>query len=126
MTYADSTGSARSVTEVMTPVSPMPPTVAQNRAGSASGPMVRSSPSAVTRSRETTCVAEGAVAVVVLAVDVGGDGAADGDVAGARRDRHEEPLRPAGAAIRSWRLVPAAAVTSGVPSAGAVDAWSAR
>ena len=54
VTYADSTGSARSVTEVMTPVSPMPPTVAQKRAASVSGPMVCSPPSAVTRSSETT------------------------------------------------------------------------
>jgi hypothetical protein len=35
---------------------------------------------------------EGAVAVVVLAVDVRGDGAADGDVAGAGGDGHEPAL----------------------------------
>jgi hypothetical protein len=41
-------------------------------------------------------VAEAAVVVVVLAVDVAGDGAAHGDVARARGDRHEEAERHEG------------------------------
>jgi hypothetical protein len=38
-------------------------------------------------------VAEGTFAMVVLAVDVAGDGAADGDEASAGCDRHEEAAR---------------------------------
>ena len=62
------------------------------------------SPSAVTRSRRDDVAAEAAGDVVALAVHVAGDRAADGDVAGARRDREEEP-RGSSSAIRSCRLV---------------------
>ena len=51
---ADGTATVRIVTEVTTPVSPMPPTVAQKAAGSRSGPRVRTSPHPSTRSRECT------------------------------------------------------------------------
>ncbi len=47
--YADSTGVSAMVARTMIPVSPMPPTVAQN--SSSSGVRVVIEPSAVTRSR---------------------------------------------------------------------------
>ena len=81
----------------------MPPTVAQNRSGSRSGPTVRTSPSAVTRSSDDDVLAEAAGDVVVLAVDVAGDRAADGDVAGARGDRHEAARAAAARRISSCR-----------------------
>ena len=98
---------------------PIPPTVAQNSSGQRSGPIVddrRRRRAAACSAR--TCVAERAVDVVVLAVDVAGDRAADGDEAGARRDRHE-PARGA----RSLRssVVDADARRRSSPCAGRVD-----
>ena len=75
------------------PVSPIPPTVAQNSSGSRSGPISTTEPSASISVICADMTAERAVDVMVLAVDVAGDRAADGDEPGAGRDRHEEPGR---------------------------------
>ena len=82
--------SSRTVASRMTPVSPMPPTVAQNSSGRRSGPSSTTEPSATQQGQAQHVVAERPLDVVVLAVDVAGDGPADGHEAGARRDRDEE------------------------------------
>ena len=71
-----------------TPVRPMPPAVAQKRSGSTSGDTV-DGPGGRGQGQLDDVGAEATVDVVVLAVDVGGDGAPDGDLAGARGHRHE-------------------------------------
>ena len=63
-------------------------------------------PAGVASDRRVDVRAERAVAVVVLAVDVGGDGPPDGDVARPRGDR-DEPARGTKARIRASRLTPA-------------------
>ncbi len=79
---------ACSVASVMTPVRPMPPLVAQNASASASGSSVRAPLRRGDDPHPLDVVGERAVAE--LAVDVGGDRAADRDVARARDD-HREP-----------------------------------
>ena len=76
----------------MRPVSPIPPAVAQNRSGSDSGDTV-TVPVGVTRVELGHVLAEAAVDVMVLAVDVGGDGPAHRHVAGAGGDGHEPAER---------------------------------
>ena len=87
-TYADSTACSCIVASVTIPVRPMPPAVAQNASGSEFG----STATAPWRRRDQLHplyrVAE--APEPVLAVDVGGDRAADGDVAGTGND-HGEP-----------------------------------
>ena len=73
---------------VMTPVSPSAPAVPQNSSGSTSGVTVERALRRVQR-EGLDVVGEAAVDVVVLAVHVGRDRAADGDLARARGDRHE-------------------------------------
>ena len=78
----------------MIPVSPLPPTVAQNSSDSSpSGVRWRICPSASQQLHRADVVAEAARAVVVLAVDVAGDRAADGDLPGAGQHRHPQPER---------------------------------
>ena len=80
-----STGRSRSVASDDDPVRPMPPAVAQNSSGSSVGPDQMHALAAVCSGQRLDVVGEGAVDVVVLAVDVGRDRAADGHEAGARR-----------------------------------------
>ncbi len=83
-------GSNRMVASTMTPVSPIPPTVAQNRSARSPGEHSTTLPSASSSARRVDVRPERPVDVVVLAVDVAGDRPADGDEAGPRRDGHEE------------------------------------
>ena len=91
-----STGISWNVASRITPVSPMPPTVAQNTSGVPSGVTVSVSPRPGEERDRQHLVAERAVAVVALAVDVAGDRAAHGDEPGPRRDREpaarDQPL----------------------------------
>lgn len=52
--YAVCTGSSRNVAEVITPVRPSPPAVAQNTSGSSAGVTSSSSPVGVTRWNDAT------------------------------------------------------------------------
>ena len=80
-------GISRSSSRVITPVRPMPPAVAWN---SGSPGASRRSVAAGRRELDPLDVlGERAVAVVVLAVDVGREGAAERDEAGPGRDGHE-------------------------------------
>ena len=111
----------------MMPVRPLPPTVAQNSSAFAapSGVSVRTWPSAVSRSIERDVVAEAARAVVVLAVDVAGDRAADGDLPGARQHRNPQAERQRGRI--SWsRLTPASTSTECGVGVDRVDPVAAR
>ena len=72
-----SAGWSRSVTSVMSPVRPMPPTVARKSSRSRDGPHSTRRPSATWTHQPVDKGAEGAVAVVVLAVHVACDAAAD-------------------------------------------------
>ena len=78
----------------MAPVRPIPPIVAQN---SASGLAVRGQGVHLAVGHQQVqgphVVAEAALGVVVLAVHVGGDRAADGHLPGAGQHRHPEPER---------------------------------
>ncbi len=87
-----SIGMSRRTALTTTPVRPIPPAVAQNSSGSRSGATVIT-PLGVTRVISTTCRAKLPVAMVVLSVDVRGDGTADRDIAGPRRHRHEPARR---------------------------------
>ena len=78
----------------MIPVRPLPPTVAQNSSDSSpSGVRWRICAVGSQQLHRPDVVAEAARAVVVLAVDVAGDRAADGDLPGARQHRHPQPER---------------------------------
>ena len=91
-------GAAGRPPSTITPVRPMPPTVAQNSSASGpSGVSVRTSPSAVDQVHRQHVVAEAALGVVVLAVHVRADRAADRDLAGARQHRHPPAERQGGA-----------------------------
>ena len=97
MKYAVSVGVISMVARRMMPVSPLPPTVAQN--SSASGPSGVSVADLAVGGQQVHrphVVAEAARAVVVLAVDVAGDGAADGDLPGAGQHRNPQPERQRG------------------------------
>ena len=97
MKYAVSVGVISMVARRTIPVSPLPPTVAQNSsASSPSGVSVADLPVGGQQLHRPDVVAEAARAVVVLAVDVGGDGAADGDLPGAGQHRHPQPERQRG------------------------------
>ena len=73
------------------PVSPLPPTVAQNSsASSPSGGEMADLPVSRQQLHRGDVVAEAARAVVVLAVDVARDRAADGDLPGARQHRNPQ------------------------------------
>ena len=97
MKYAVSVGVIAMVARRMMPVSPLPPTVAQNSSASApsgvSGAHLAVGDQQVHRPH---VVAEAAGAVVVLAVDVAGDGAADGDLTGAGQHRDPQAERQRG------------------------------
>ena len=75
----------------MIPVRPMPPAVAQNSAGSDELVTVRTSPSGSRICSDRHVTGEAASYVVVLAVHVRGDRAADGHLPGSGRNRHEPP-----------------------------------
>ena len=83
-----STGIIWIVARVTMPVRPIPPAVAQNRSGSDPGDTTRV-PERGDQGQLDDVGTEAAVDVVVLAVDVGGDGAPDRDQPGARAHRHE-------------------------------------
>ena len=88
-----SIASSRTVARVTTPVSPMPPAVAQKTSGSLGG---RHGPRPASGRRGAsgrTCSQNAAVAVVVLAVDVRGDRPADRHLARPGRHRDEPALR---------------------------------
>ena len=85
----------------ITPVSPMPPSVASN--SSVAGPELQHLPGRGQQPERQHMAAERARGAVVLAVDVAGDRAADGHVLGTRHDRHD-PAR-AGSAARAARRV---------------------
>ena len=85
-------GFRRSGAQVMRPVRPRPPMVAAYQSGFSVGEQRRRVPSERTSSKRDVA-AEGAGDVVVLAVDVVGDGAAEGDVFGSGRDGQEEAAR---------------------------------
>ena len=87
-----SIGSSRSVTSVIMPVSPMPPAVAQKTSGCSLGEH-SSGPDGVREAEPDDVRADGALAVVVLAVDVARDGAPDRDEARPGRHRDEEAPR---------------------------------
>ena len=94
MKYAVSVGVIAMVARRMMPVRPLPPTVAQNNsASSPSGVRRRHLAVGGEQVHRPDVVAETARAVVVLAVDVAGDGAADGDLAGAGQHGHPQPER---------------------------------
>ena len=76
------------MTSVITPVSPSAPAVPQNSSGSESG-VTSTTPFGVCSVNERDVVGDAAVDVVVLAVHVGRQRAADGHEPGARRDGHE-------------------------------------
>ncbi len=99
MKYAVSVGVIAMVARRMMPVSPLPPTVAQNSVGLVGRRGVRWRTCAVggQQVHRADVVAEAAGAVVVLAVDVAGDRAADGDLPGAGQHRHPQPERQRGA-----------------------------
>ena len=86
-------GSMRKHTRRMMPVSPIPPIVAANSSGSVVGRDAARLAVGGQQVEPLHMVAEAAVAVVVLAVDVGGDGAADGGEGGARAGRRHEAAR---------------------------------
>ena len=95
----------------MIPVRPIPPTVARNPSGSPPGVSVRD----LARSPSISSIssiqpAEAAVAALVLAVHVGGDRAADGEVAGAGQHRQQQAFRDHRAS-RSAKVVDAEART---------------
>ena len=97
MKYAVSVGVIAIVARRMMPVSPLPPTVAQNSSGlGAVGGQVADLAVGGQQVHRADVVAEAARAVVVLAVDVAGDRAADGDLAGAGQHRHPQPERQRG------------------------------
>ena len=92
--YAVSVRCSATVALSTAPVRPMPPMVAQNsRSVSPSG--VKRAHLAVGHQQvqRLDVVAEAALGVVVLAVHVGGDRAADGHLTGARQHRHPEAER---------------------------------
>ena len=68
----------------------------QRRSRTPSGVRWRISPSAVSRSIDRTWLPKLPAAVVVLAVDVAGDRAADGDLPGAGQHRHPQAERQCG------------------------------
>ncbi len=94
MKYAVSVGVISMVARSTIPVSPFPPTVAQKSSAlfAVRGEVADLSVGGQQVHR-AHMVAEAARAVVVLAVDVGGDRAADGDLPGARQHRHPQPER---------------------------------
>ena len=69
------------------PVSPIPPSVARKRSGSLSSPTSRTRPSASRMRSERTCSPKVPLLVVVLAVHVGCDHAAEADPLGPGHDR---------------------------------------
>ena len=87
-----SIGSRRMVASPITPVRPSAPAVPQKSSGSVSGGDGDRALRRVERER-LDVVGEAAVEVVALAVHVGGDRAADGDLSSARRDVHEPAER---------------------------------
>ena len=103
---AERTGASRRVTAWIRPVSPMPPRVAQKQVGELD-PRAAHHVAAGEHHLELVDEGpEGADAVVVLAVDVGGDAAAEGAVPGPGGDRREPAARE-GEAITSSRVTPA-------------------
>ena len=107
----------RNATSRMWPVRPMPPRVARKRSTLAVGAALDDAPVGHAQAQRRDVRAEAAVHVVVLAVDVGGHHAAEGDELRARRDGQEEaagqeqpvelehararPRRAAGPSLRS-------------------------
>ncbi len=83
----------RNSTSRMCPVSPMPPMVARNSSGSCSSGAPEDAPVGDAHLERADVLAEAAVDVVVLAVDVGGHHAAEGDELGAGRDGREPAAR---------------------------------
>ena len=106
-----SIGIRRIVASIITPVRPMPPTVAQNSAGLWSGPITVVEPSASIIVIDIDVVADRPVDVMVLAVDVAGDRTADRHEPGAGRDRHEEARAARSTRSSSSMLTPAPTVT---------------
>ena len=88
-----STRRSRSVAAVITPVRPIPPTVAQNSSGWRVGTSRRRLPLPSTRQYLVDPRSEAEVLVMVLAVDVRGDGTADGNVSCTWDDRQHQPAR---------------------------------
>ena len=93
---AVATGASLNVASRMVPVSPMPPIVATKRSTFSCGEQVLTSPLGRARSNELDMMAEAAGAMMILAVDVGGDHAADGDEFGAGNDGREKAARQKG------------------------------
>ena len=89
---ADGTGTVCTVTSVTIPVSPMPPTVAQKPAASLLGLERADLAAAVDQVERVDPLTEASVDVVVLAMDVGGDGAAERDIGRARQDGQAQSL----------------------------------
>ena len=89
-THACATGSARTVACRITPVRPIPPSVAKKRSGSLVGCQLERVPSRGQQRHLLHVPGEGTVAVMVLAVDVAGDRPGQRHVTSARhhRQRH--------------------------------------